>query len=134
MLAPRGSAPFPTPGNTRTHRSAANHGKPIYFDVIYSWTKAGRLRSLYANAARENLLGSLAGAVHFPGRQRRFRDAPQFTPQRSDTRGALRPGTAVMLTFLAHVELAAHHVASIDEFDSILIALSWALLGTSLIT
>ena len=30
--------------------------------------------------------------------------------------------------------LSAHHVPSIDEFDSILIALAWALLGTSLIT
>jgi hypothetical protein len=46
----------------------------------------------------------------------------------------LRLGTAVVLTFLAMWALAAHHVASIDEFDCILIALSWALLGTSLIT
>jgi serine/threonine-protein kinase len=29
--------------------------------------------------------------------------------------------------------LSAHHVPSIDEFDSILIALSWALLGTALV-
>jgi serine/threonine-protein kinase len=46
----------------------------------------------------------------------------------------LRLGTTVILVFLAMWLLNAHHVSSIDEFDSILIALSWALLSTSLIT
>jgi serine/threonine-protein kinase len=53
--------------------------------------------------------------------------------QRSDTRGALRLGGTVLLSFLAMWLLSAHHVPSIDEFDSILIALSWALLATALI-
>jgi serine/threonine-protein kinase len=54
--------------------------------------------------------------------------------QRTDTRGALRLAATVILAFLAIWLLSAHHVPSIEEFDSILIALAWALLGTAVIT
>jgi hypothetical protein len=50
--------------------------------------------------------------------------------QRSDTRGALRVSGTVILAFLGIRLLSGHHVPSIDEFDSILIGLAWALLGT----
>ncbi len=114
--------------------AAANHGKPIYFDVIYPWTKADRSvpftqtpREKISSAVLLVLFISLVVTGVFVMRR-------NLRLRRSDTRGALRLGTAVVLTFLAMWALAAHHVASIDEFDCILIALSWALLGTSLIT
>jgi serine/threonine-protein kinase len=114
--------------------AAANHGKPIYFDVIYPWTKAGRSvpftqtpREKISSAVLLVLFISLVVTGVFVMRR-------NLRLRRSDTRGALRLGTAVVLTFLAMWALAAHHVASIDEFDCILIALSWALLLTSLIT
>ena len=113
---------------------AANHGKPIYFDVIYPWTKAGRsvpftqtLREKISSAVLVILFISLVVSGVFVMRR-------NLRLRRSDTRGALRLGTTVILVFLAMWLLNAHHVSSIDEFDSILIALSWALLGTSLIT
>ena len=114
--------------------AAANHGKPIYFDVIYPWTKAGRSvpftqtpREKISSAVLLVLFISLVVTGVFVMRR-------NLRLRRSDTRGALRLGTAVVLTFLAMWAVAAHHVASIDEFDCILIALSWALLLTSLIT
>ena len=114
--------------------AAASHGKPIYFDVIYPWTKADRSVP-FTQAVREKIstaillllfISLVAAGVFVMRRNLRLR--------RSDTRGALRLGTAVVLTFVAMWVINAHHVVSIDEFDSILIALSWALLATSLIT
>src|SRR5712664_2042225 len=113
--------------------AAANHGRPIYFDVIYPWTKAGRSVP-FTQTAREKLstailltlfVSLVIAGVFVMLRNLRFR--------RSDTRGALRLGGTVILAYLAMWLLRAHHVPSIDEFDSILIALAWALLGTSLI-
>jgi Protein kinase domain len=113
--------------------AAANHGRPIYFDVIYLWTKAARSVP-FTQTAREKLSTAIlltlftslvVSGVFVMRRNLRLR--------RSDTRGALRLGTTVILAFLAMWLLGAHHVSSIDEFDSILIALAWALLGTSLI-
>jgi len=113
--------------------AAANHGRPIYFDVIYPWTKAGRSvpftqtgREKLSTAILLTLFVSLVIAGVFVMRR-------NLRLQRSDTRGALRLGATVILAFLAMWLLRAHHVPSIDEFDSILIALAWALLGTSLI-
>ena len=114
--------------------AAANRGRPIYFDIIYPWTKADRsvpftqtARERFSTAVLLTLFVSLViGGVFVMRRNLRLR--------RGDTRGALRLGTTVILAFLAMWLLSAHHVPSIDEFDSILIALAWALLGTSLIT
>ncbi len=118
--------------------AAANHGKPIYFDVIYPWTKADRsvpftqtLREKISSAVLVILFISLVVSGVFVMRRNLRRN---LRLRRSDTRGALRLGSTVILVFLAMWLLNAHHVSSIDEFDSILIALSWALLGTSLIT
>jgi hypothetical protein len=113
--------------------AAADHGRPIYFDVIYPWTKADRSVP-FTQTAREKtstvilltVFVSLVIAGVFVMRR-------NLRLQRSDTQGALRLGGIVILTFLAMWLLSAHHVPSIDEFDSILIALSWALLGTSMI-
>ena len=113
--------------------AAADHGRPIYFDVIYPWTKAGRsvpftqtTRERFSTVVLLTLFVSLVIAgVLIMRRNLRL--------NRSDVRGAVRLGSAVLLTFLALWLLSAHHVPSIDEFDSIIIAFAWALLGTSLI-
>jgi serine/threonine-protein kinase len=114
--------------------AAANRGRPIYFDIIYPWTKADRsvpftqtARERFSTAVLLTLFVSLVIAGVFVMRR-------NLRLRRGDTRGALRLGTTVILAFLAMWLLSAHHVPSIDEFDSILIALAWALLGTSLIT
>jgi serine/threonine-protein kinase len=114
--------------------AAADHGRPIYFDVIYPWTKADRSVPFTQTAGERlstatllTLFASLVIVGVFVMRR-------NLRLQRSDTRGALRLGGTVILAFLAMWLLSAHHVPSIDEFDSILIALAWALLGTSLIT
>jgi hypothetical protein len=114
--------------------AAADHGRPIYFDVIYPWTKADRsvpftqtARERFSTAVLLTLFVCLVVAGIFVMRR-------NLRLRRGDTQGALRLGATVMLAFLAMWLISAHHVASIDEFDSILIALAWALLGTSLIT
>jgi Protein kinase domain len=114
--------------------AAANHGRPIYFDVIYPWTKADRSVP-FTQTAREKLstvilltlfVSLLIASLFVMRRNLRL--------QRTDTRGALRLGATVILAFLTIWLFRAHHVPSIDEFDSILIALAWALLGTTVIT
>ena len=114
--------------------AAADHGRPIYFDVIYPWTKANRSVP-FTQTAREKLstiilltifVSLLIASLFVMRRNLRL--------QRSDTRGALRLGATVIFTFLAIWLVSAHHVPSIDEFDSMLIALAWALLGTAVIT
>lgn len=51
---------------------------------------------------------------------------------RGDTRGAFRLAAFVLLTFLGMWMFRAHHLASANEFDLILILLSWAVLAASL--
>jgi len=113
--------------------AAADHSRPIYFDVIYPWTKADRsvpftqtVREKLSTAILLTLFVSLVIAGVFVMRR-------NLRLQRSDTRGALRVSGTVILAFLGIRLLSGHHVPSIDEFDSILIGLAWALLGTSLI-
>jgi hypothetical protein len=113
--------------------AAADRGRPIYFDFIYPWTKPDRSVP-FRQTAREKLstvilltlfVCLVVAGVFIMRRNLRL--------QRSDTRGALRLGATVLLTFLVMWLVSAHHVPSIDEFDSILVALAWSLLGTSLI-
>ena len=114
--------------------AAADHGRPIYLSMIYPWTKPDRstpftqtAREKFSTAILLTLFVSLVIAGVFVMRR-------NIRLQRSDTRGALRLGATVLLAFLTMWLLSAHHVPSILEFDSIIIALSWALLATSLVT
>ena len=123
----------PHPEISERIEAAADHGRPIYFQVIYPWTKADRsvpftqtTRDRISTAVLLTLFICLVIAGIFMMRR-------NVRLQRSDTRGALRLSATAMVAFLAMWLLSAHHVASIDEFDSILIALAWALLGASLI-
>ncbi len=114
--------------------AAAYRGRPVYFDVIYPWTTPDRAAPI-AHTPRDRIstgvLLVLFLAVTTSGL---FVARRNVRLKRSDTRGAARLGVSVFLIFSVMWLLSAHHVASLDEFDSILIALSWALLATTLAT
>src|SRR5713226_5263507 len=114
--------------------AAAYRARPVYFDVIYPWTTPDRAAPI-AHTPRDRIstgvLLVLFLAVTTSGL---FVARRNVRLKRSDTRGAARLGVSVFLIFSVMWLLSAHHVASLDEFDSILIALSWALLATTLAT
>ncbi len=114
--------------------AAAYRGKPVYFDVIYPWTKPVR-QTAFALTQREVLtvaiLVALFVALIVIGL---FIARRNVRAHRTDAPGTFRLGAFVLLMFLSMWLLHAHHVASLDEFDLILIALSWALLVISVVT
>ncbi len=114
--------------------AAAYRGRPVYFDVIYPWTTPDRAAPL-ADKPHDRIsiavLLVLFLAVTISGLYVARRN---MRLKRSDSRGAARLGVVVFLIFAAMWTLRAHHVGSIDEFDTILIALGWALPITTLAT
>src|SRR6266849_5159447 len=114
--------------------AAAYRGRPIYLDVIYPWTIPDRATStLYTphEKATTAILLVLFLAVTISALYVARRNV---VLKRSDSRGAARLAVSVFAMFSAMWLLNAHHVASLLEFDSILIALSWALLAMTLAT
>jgi serine/threonine-protein kinase len=114
--------------------AAAYRGRPVYFDLIYPWTSPDRAAPV-ADKPHDRIstaiLLALFLVVTISGLYVARRNVRL---KRSDSRGAARLGVVVFLIFAAMWTLNAHHVGSIDEFDTILIALAWALLITSLAT
>src|SRR5256886_10424409 len=114
--------------------AAAYRGRPIYFDVLYPWSKPERSAPFtptphekIANIIGVTLFFALALSGAFLARR-------NLRLNRADTRGATRLGSFVLLTYLAMWLLRAHHLASLDEFFQFLISLSWGLLATALVT
>jgi len=114
--------------------AAAYRGRPVYFDMIYPWTAPDRAAPV-ADKAHDRIstaillvlfLAVTTSGLYVARRNVRLK--------RSDSRGAARLGVVVFLIFATMWMLNAHHVGSIDEFDTILIALGWALLITALAT
>jgi hypothetical protein len=114
--------------------AAAYRGKPIYFDVIYPWSKPDR-SAPYTPTPHEKI-ATIIGVTLFLALALSgvFVMRRNLRLKRTDTRGAARLGTFVLLTYLAMGLLRAHHLASIDEFFLFLITLSWALLATALVS
>ncbi len=120
----------PLPGRpdiTERIEAAAYRGKPVYFDVIYPWNTPPR-DTPSTPSTHEKLailvvvslfLALMIAGVVVVRRNVRLK--------RGDTRGALRLGTFVFVIFLISWLLRAHHVASANEFNFLIIALSWAL-------
>lgn len=127
-----GSVPGRTDISERIE-AAAYRGKPIYFDVIYPWTTPER-QAAFTRTLSEKLktavLLVLFVAVILTGI---FLARRNVRLHRADTPGTFRLGTFVLMTALCIWLLRAHHVASLDEFDLILIAIAWALLATSMV-
>jgi protein kinase-like protein len=113
--------------------AVAYRGRPVYFDMIYPWRTPDRAAPADKPHDRIStaILLVLFLAVTISGLYVARRNVRL---KRSDSRGAARLGMVVFLIFAAMWMLNAHHVGSIDEFDTILIALGWALLITSLAT
>jgi Protein kinase domain/zinc-ribbon domain len=120
-------------GITERIEAASYRGKPIYFDVIYPWrtperqaastqTQIEKLRAAFILAL---FLGIALTGIFVARRNVRLR--------RADTSGSFRLGTFVFLTYLAAWLLSAHHIASLDEFNLVVVALGWALLFSSLV-
>jgi Protein kinase domain/zinc-ribbon domain len=114
--------------------AAAYRGRPVYFDMIYPWTTPDRAGPV-VNKAHDRIsiaiLLVLFLAVTVSGLYVARRNV---LLKRSDSRGAARLGVVVFLIFAVMWTLNAHHVGSIDEFDTILLALGWALPITTLAT
>ncbi|PYT96290.1 MAG: hypothetical protein DMG36_00700 [Acidobacteria bacterium] len=111
--------------------AAAYRGKLLYFDTFYPWTKPGR-STPYAPALSQKiwnvvlcllLFSVLIGGVLVARRNLRL--------GRVDGRGAFRLGSFIFVVFLTMWALRAHHIASLDEIDLFIIALSWGLLGAA---
>jgi len=122
------------PDTSERIEAAAYRGKPIYFDVIYPWSKPERSalsiptpHERIANIFGVTLFFALALSGVFVTRR-------NFRLHRADTRGATRLGAFVLLSYLAMWLLRAHHIASVEEFFQFLVALSWGLLATALVT
>jgi serine/threonine-protein kinase len=122
------------PDTSERIEAAAYRGKPIYFDVIYPWSKPERSEPFTPTRHEKiaNIIGvTLFFALTLSGV---FVTRRNFRLNRVDTRGAARLGTFVLLAYLGMWLLRAHHLASIEEFFQFLVALSWALLATALVT
>src|SRR5260370_11749771 len=113
--------------------AASYRGRPIYFDLIYPWTKPDR-STPYAPALGEKIwvvilclifFAILVGGVLIARHNLRL--------GRVDGRGAFRLGSFIFVVFLMMWALRAHHVASLDEIDLFIIALSWGLLAAALV-
>ena len=112
--------------------AVAYRGKPVYFDVVYPWSRAERQQAESSTGHQKFatvtlvalFLGSLAAGVFVVYRNLKM--------GRGDTRGAVRVGCFTFLTFLAAWTLRAHHVWAGSEIALFIMALSWALLVTAL--
>jgi hypothetical protein len=112
--------------------AASYRGKPVYFDLIYPWTKQDR-STPYAPRLGEKIwvvtlclifFAILTGGVLIARHNLLLR--------RVDGRGAFRLGSFILVVFLTMWALRAHHVASLDEIDLFIIALSSGLLAAAL--
>jgi hypothetical protein len=110
--------------------AAAYHGKPVYFRVLYPWSRPGR-DALDSSTRAQNvtaivlisiLLLVLVGGVVIARWNVRL--------NRADQKGAARLGTFVFLAFLAMWVLRAHHIADFNELLMFLMAVAWSLLET----
>jgi eukaryotic-like serine/threonine-protein kinase len=113
--------------------AASYRGKPIYFDLIYPWTKPDR-STPYSPALSEKIwvvilclifLAVLVGGVLVARHNLQL--------GRVDGRGAFRLGSFIFVVSLMMWALRAHHVASLDEIDLFIIASSWGLLAATLV-
>lgn len=125
----------PTPGHPEIPErleGASFRGKPVYFDVVYPYTRADRQEpersTLHEKLAVATLLaiflGILVGSTLVAHRNLKM--------GRGDSHGALRLGSFTLLSFMLAWALRAHHVWSAEETGVFIVALSWALLITAI--
>ncbi len=113
--------------------AASYRGKPVYFDLIYPWSEPHRSMS-YSPALSQKIWNVIVCLIFFAiliGGVLIARHNLRLG--RVDGRGAFRLGSFILVVFLTMWALRAHHVASLDEIDLFILALSWGLLAALLV-
>jgi serine/threonine protein kinase len=114
--------------------AAAYQGKPSYFEVIYPWRTPDR-QATTPQSTGQKLRAAISSALFFAVILAGvFVARRNLRLRRADAAGTLRLGTFVFLTYIGAWLFSAHHIASLDELDLIVIGLSWALLFTAVLT
>ena len=116
---------------TERVEAAAYRGKPVYFRVVYPWTDPWRDRAHPTSGHQK--LASIVGIVVFAALllgsvlivRRNVRQ------KRGDEAGSWRLCNFLFFVFLAMWALQAHHLASLGEFQLVVLALAWAFLISS---
>lgn len=113
---------------TERVEAAAYRGRPVYFRVLFPWANPYRDRMHPASAHQKlaSIIGIvLFGAVLFGSILIVKRNVRQ---KKGDEPGSWRLANFLYFTFLAMWALEAHHLASLGEFGTIVLALAWAFL------
>jgi len=112
--------------------AAAWHGKPVWFSLVYPWTRPhGSPDEQTAAQKAANIIGIsillalLVGAALLARRNWRL--------GRVDKRGALVAGAALVVIDLVNGTLMGKHVPATDELILFLRATSWCLFGSALV-
>jgi len=121
-----GAAPG-RPGVPLRVEAAACRGKPVYFDLIWPWTRPSRMQEYQLTAHEEAsgiillalLLAVLVGAVFLARRNLRL--------GRGDRRGAFRLAVFVLVILALGWGIEAHHLPDVEEFVLFVIITSLAL-------
>ncbi|HYL62023.1 MAG TPA: protein kinase [Candidatus Methylomirabilis sp.] len=108
--------------------AAAYHGAPVYFDLLFPWSKADRDAPDTRTRAEDAgvIMVCLVFFLILIGGALVARW--NLKQGRADQKGAARLCAFVFLATLAFWALQAHHVADIYELSIFLIAIAWALL------
>jgi hypothetical protein len=108
--------------------AAAYRGKPVYFRVLYPWADPWRDRSHQPSAHQK--IASIIGIVIFGAvlLGSIFIVRRNVRQKRGDEAGSWRLGNFLFFVFLAMWALQAHHLASMGEFETVVLALAWAFL------
>jgi len=116
---------------TERVEAAAYRGKPVFFQVLYPWSKPARDQAFQASTHQRiaNIIGIsifialVLGCILVVRRNRQLK--------RGDEAGSRHLGNFLFLTFLVMWLLRAHHHASADEFGIAILAFAWAFLVSS---
>lgn len=111
---------------------AAYQGTPVYVDVLYPWSAAGRDQPLqlstYQRYATWTLvilfLGIFAASIAVVRRNRRLK--------RGDEGGATRLAGFIATTVMVVWLLRAHHVAAVGEINIAMLGIAWATMVAAL--
>ncbi|HEX8881275.1 MAG TPA: hypothetical protein VF749_14655, partial [Candidatus Acidoferrum sp.] len=116
---------------TERVEAAAYRGKPVYFRVLYPWADPWRDRVLQSSGHQKlaSIVGILVFAALLLGSILIVRR--NVRQKRGDQAGSWRLANFLFFVFLAMWALQAHHLASMSEFRTIVMALAWAFLSST---
>ena len=121
-------------GLTERLEAAAYRSRLSYFRVIYPWTTPDRQATTTQSAGQKLRAATLLVLFFGVTLAGVFVARRNVRLQRADASGTLRLGTFTFVIYLGAWLLSAHHIASLQEFDLIVAALSWALMFAALVT